>query len=84
MANVACRYLLEKPSVGGIIIGARLGESEHIEENRRLFQFALDKRSRADIEGALSKLKPIPGDCGDEYRKPPFLTASGDLSHHVT
>ncbi|MCU0368905.1 MAG: RidA family protein, partial [Cyclobacteriaceae bacterium] len=26
---------------------------------------------------------PIPGDCGDEYRKPPFLTASGDLSHHV-
>ena len=25
----------------------------------------------------------IPGDCGDEYRKPPFLTASGDLSHHV-
>ncbi len=25
----------------------------------------------------------IPGDCGDEYRKPPFLTASGDLSHHI-
>ncbi len=24
-----------------------------------------------------------PGDCGDEYRKPPFLTASGDLSHHL-
>ena len=22
-------------------------------------------------------------DCGDEYRKPPFLTASGDLSHHL-
>ena len=28
-------------------------------------------------------LSPIPGDCGDEYRKPPFLTASGDLSHHL-
>ena len=26
---------------------------------------------------------PIPGDCGDEYRRPPFLTASGDLSHHL-
>ena len=26
----------------------------------------------------------IPGDCGDEYRKPPFLTASGDLSHHLS
>jgi enamine deaminase RidA (YjgF/YER057c/UK114 family) len=27
-------------------------------------------------------MRDIPGDCGDEYRKPPFLTASGDLSHH--
>ena len=26
---------------------------------------------------------PHPGDCGDEYRRPPFLTASGDLSHHL-
>ena len=25
----------------------------------------------------------LAGDCGDEYRKPPFLTASGDLSHHL-
>lgn len=25
----------------------------------------------------------IPGDCGDEYRKPPFLTASGDLTDHL-
>ena len=25
----------------------------------------------------------MPGDCGDEYRHPPFLTASGDLSHHL-
>lgn len=30
----------------------------------------------------MAGLEPIPGDCGDEYRKPPFLTASGDLSHH--
>ena len=29
-------------------------------------------------------MMPIPGDCGDEYRKPPFLTASGDLSHHLS
>ena len=29
-------------------------------------------------------MTPIPGDCGDEYRKPPFLTASGDLSHHLS
>jgi len=36
-----------------------------------------------DIREAQKLLKPIPGDCGDEYRKPPFLTASGDLSHHI-
>lgn len=23
-------------------------------------------------------------DCGDEYRMPPYLTASGDLSHHLS
>ncbi len=28
------------------------------------------------------KLAPIPEDCGDDYCKPPFLTASGDLSHY--
>lgn len=83
MANVACRYILEQPAVGGIIIGAQLGKSEHIEDNLRLFQFSLEKRSLSEIGGALAELQPIPGDCGDEYRKPPFLTASGDLSHHI-
>jgi aryl-alcohol dehydrogenase-like predicted oxidoreductase/enamine deaminase RidA (YjgF/YER057c/UK114 family) len=83
VANVACRYILEEPAVGGIIVGARLGEREHIEDNLRLFQFTLDEASRAEIAEALARFQPIPGDCGDEYRKPPFLTAAGDLSHHV-
>ncbi len=83
IANVACRYILEQPAVGGIIIGARLGKSEHVVDNQRLFQFSLDEASRSAIVAAMSKLLPIPGDCGDEYRQPPFLTASGDLSHHL-
>ncbi len=83
MANVASRFILEQPAVAGVIIGARLGESAHIRDNLRLFEFALNKDSHAEIDNALAKLKPIPGDCGDEYRKPPFLTASGDLSHHL-
>ncbi|MCZ6917854.1 MAG: aldo/keto reductase [Gemmatimonadetes bacterium] len=83
MANVACRYILDQPSVGGVIIGARLGESEHIDDNLRLFGFTLDDDDVAVIESALSRLDPIPGDCGDEYRGPPYLTASGDLSHHI-
>ncbi|MEM7800311.1 MAG: aldo/keto reductase [Chloroflexota bacterium] len=83
MANIACRYILEQPAVAGVIIGARLGQSEHIADNARLFEFELDTMSRGEIEGALDELDIIPGDCGDEYRKPPFLTASGDLSHHL-
>ena len=38
---------------------------------------------RAEIDKALAGLAPIPGDCGDEYRRAPFLTASGDLSDHL-
>lgn len=82
IANVASRYILDQPAVGGIIIGARLGQSEHIEENLQLFSFSLGNEDRSRIEAAMSSFASIPGDCGDEYRKAPFLTASGDLSHH--
>jgi aryl-alcohol dehydrogenase-like predicted oxidoreductase len=83
IANVACRTILDEPAVGGIIIGARLGQTDHIQNNLRVFQFSLDGLSRSKIRDVLARMSPIPGDCGDEYRKPPFLTASGDLSHHV-
>jgi len=83
IANVASRWVLEQPAVGGVIIGARLGTSAHVDDNRRLFAFALSAQDRAEIEAVTATMPMIPGDCGDEYRKPPFLTASGDLSHHL-
>ena len=83
MANVVCRYVLDQPAVGGIIIGARLGLSEHRDDNMRIFEFVLDDADKAEIIAAVDRLRPIPGDCGDEYRRPPYLTASGDLSHHL-
>ncbi len=83
MANVACRHILDFPAVGGVIIGARLGERAHIEDNARLASLRFDADDRAQLRDVLATLTPIPGDCGDEYRKPPYLTASGDLSHHV-
>jgi enamine deaminase RidA (YjgF/YER057c/UK114 family) len=82
IANVACRCMLEAPAVGGIIVGARLGRSDHIDETVGLFGFSIDEESREEIDAAVAALDPIPGDCGDEYRKPPFLTAAGDLSDH--
>lgn len=83
LANVASRYILEQPAVAGVIIGARLGMSAHLHDNRRLFSFALTPDDRRVMTAATAALTDIPGDCGDEYRKPPFLTASGDLSHHL-
>ncbi|MFV1877965.1 aldo/keto reductase [Nioella sp.] len=83
VSNVATRWVLEQARVAGVIIGARLGEAVHTADNLRLFSFALDAEDRAALDAAFADTTPIPGDCGDEYRKPPFLTASGDLSHHL-
>ncbi len=83
IANVACRYILDHPAVAGVIVGARLGQRDHITDNLRVSTLRLDSDDRAALSAVLSTLTAIPGDCGDEYRKPPYLTASGDLSHHV-
>jgi len=83
IANIASSFMLHQPAVAGVIIGARLGKSEHIKDNEALFSFDLDKKDKEQIHEVIGRFQAIPGDCGDEYRKPPFLTASGDLSHHV-
>lgn len=84
IANVATRWVLQQPAVAAVIVGARLGESEHRDDNQRLFAFALDEADLALLDESFAATREIPGDCGDEYRKPPFLTASGDLSHHLS
>jgi aryl-alcohol dehydrogenase-like predicted oxidoreductase len=83
LTNVATRFIMEQPGVAAVIVGARLGERAHIDDNQRLCSFQLSSDDRAHLEAAIATLTPIPGDCGDEYRVPPFLTASGDLSHHL-
>ena len=83
IANVATRWVLEHKAVAATIVGARLGEREHRADNLLLFSFSLDQDDHHLIDEALNKTIMLKGDCGDEYRKPPFLTASGDLSHHL-
>ena len=83
IANVAVRWVLEQPAVGAVIVGARPGERAHHADNLAVFSFKLDAADHARIDDALAGASMLPGDCGDEYRKPPFLTASGDLSHHL-
>ncbi len=82
MANVATRCILEDPAVAAVIVGARLGKSDHIDDTLRVADFELDEEAYDELGEAMDALDPIPGDCGDEYRRPPFLTAAGDLSDH--
>ncbi|MBX7186265.1 MAG: aldo/keto reductase [Vicinamibacteria bacterium] len=80
---VAERAILDNEAVAAIVVGARLTKSEHVGETVRLFDLELDDEDRETIARGRKGLRKIPGDCGDEYRKPPYLTATGDLSHHI-
>ena len=82
-ANVALRWVLQQPAVGAAIVGARITQGEHRDSNLNVFDFVLSDSNLEEIEQAAANLKPLPRDCGDEYRHPPYLTASGDLSHHL-
>jgi len=72
IANVAVRAILDRPTVAGVIVGVRLGVSNNLKDNRRVFEFELKAEDVAEIEAALAKsrdLYQIIGDCGDEYRR---------------
>jgi len=71
IANVATKFILDRPAVAGVIIGARLGISEHIEDNSKAFDVKLDSDDLSAISSVTTKannLFEIIGDCGGEYR----------------
>ena len=71
ISNVGVLYILDRPAVAGVIVGARLGVAQHLSDNARVFGFELDGGDVAVIEGVLAKsrdLMKLIGDCGDEYR----------------
>jgi aryl-alcohol dehydrogenase-like predicted oxidoreductase len=71
IANVAVRYILDRPAVAGVIIGARLGLSDHQTDNARAFDLTLDPEDHNQIQAVLAKAQDLfrlIGDCGDEYR----------------
>jgi aryl-alcohol dehydrogenase-like predicted oxidoreductase len=72
IANVAARYVLERSAVAGVIVGVRLGESDHLEDNARVFEFNLeadDFERIASVQAKAQDLFTLIGDCGDEYRR---------------
>jgi len=72
IANIATSFILEKPTVAGVIIGARLGISEHKDDNSRVIGLHLDPEDTLMIKSVTEKSKDLfemVGDCGSEYRK---------------
>ena len=71
IANVATKFIVDKPQVAGVIIGARLGIINHRENNIKTFDIKLDQKDISLIKTITKKsndLFEIIGDCGDEYR----------------
>ncbi|PPQ74935.1 hypothetical protein CVT24_002969 [Panaeolus cyanescens] len=73
IANIATRWVLDHHFVGAVIIGARLGLSEHPEENHQAFGFRLSSQDNEAIEAVLRRSNSRTiitsiGDCGAEYR----------------
>jgi aryl-alcohol dehydrogenase-like predicted oxidoreductase len=72
IANVAVRYILDRPTVAGVIVGVRLGVADHHTDNARVFDFSLTAEDHEDIQAVLVQsrdLYHLIGDCGDEYRR---------------
>jgi aryl-alcohol dehydrogenase-like predicted oxidoreductase len=72
IAEVAMRYVLDRPAVAGVIVGVRLGVADHRDDNAQVFGLELGPVDLDGIESVLSRsrdLYQIIGDCGDEYRR---------------
>ncbi|KAK8035147.1 hypothetical protein PG993_010142 [Apiospora rasikravindrae] len=73
VSNVATRWVLDFPYVGAVIVGARMGISEHTEENMASLGWSLDEEDQRAVERVLQKSRRHEifeslGDCGGEYR----------------
>ncbi|KAJ2960620.1 hypothetical protein NQZ79_g4035 [Umbelopsis isabellina] len=71
IANVATKYVLRQPHVAAVIVGARLGVNQHIEENWKSLECNLSDEDLEKIQAVQQKgkhLEDVIGDCGDEYR----------------
>jgi Aldo/keto reductase family len=71
---VATRWVLDHECVGAVIVGVRLGVSEHAEENLKVFGWSLDSDDLEAIAQVQEKSRrkeifKTLGDCGAEYRQ---------------
>ncbi|THU94715.1 Aldo/keto reductase, partial [Dendrothele bispora CBS 962.96] len=73
LTNVAIRWVLDHREVGSVIVGTRLGVSNHVHENSGVFGFELDAEDRCQLKEWTSgervrRVFGLVGDCGSEYK----------------
>jgi len=73
ISTVAIRWVLDFAYVGAVIVGARMGISEHADENAASLGWSLDQGDKDEIDSVLKKSNRMEmfedmGDCGGEYR----------------
>jgi aryl-alcohol dehydrogenase-like predicted oxidoreductase len=73
ISTVAVRWVLDYDFVGAVIVGARMGVSEHVEGNKEVFGWNLSDVEKARIQEVLGRgngegIWKGMGDCGGEYR----------------
>lgn len=76
ISNIAARWVLQQTAVGAVIVGTRLGVSDHVDDNLKVFRFVLDDDDISRINAialgpsgqkSLALFERL-GDCGNEYR----------------
>ncbi len=60
IANIATRWVLDKPGVAGVILGAR--NTSHLDDILRVLDFSLDESDLSTIWNLLTQSKPLPDD----------------------
>jgi len=73
LASVASRYVLDRPGVAAVIVGAR--SAAHVAANAGVFAFSLDAADRAEIAGVLAVAAAL--GVGHQ-RRPDGVDAGGD------
>ncbi|KEF63599.1 uncharacterized protein A1O9_01577 [Exophiala aquamarina CBS 119918] len=73
VSNVATRWVLDFDYVGAVIVGARMGVSEHGEENLASYGWRLGDEDQEQLNAVLARSRrteifEVMGDCGGEYR----------------
>jgi aryl-alcohol dehydrogenase-like predicted oxidoreductase len=73
VSQVATRYILERDNVAAVVVGVR--NSRHVEDNARIFSFALSAEEQAEIGGFIGRYPTPEGEpfalertVGSKYR----------------